>query len=83
MTDLKIHTSDVLEHARHARRPVLLTRRGRGVAVLLGVEEYEILVDRLAFMEAIEEGARSLDRGEVHPHREAVKILKSFGRRDA
>lgn len=46
ITDLKAHAAEIVDHARDSGRPVLLTRRGRGVAVILGLEEYEALRDR-------------------------------------
>ena len=79
ITDLKQRASEIVDHARKTRRPVLLTRRGRGVAVLLDVEEFETLNDRAAFIEAVEEGAEAARAGDLHPHEEAMKILDSFG----
>ena len=34
LTDLKVNPGRVVRHAVEAHRPVLLTRRGRGVAVM-------------------------------------------------
>jgi len=48
ITDLKAHAAEIVDHARTSRRPVLLTRRGRGVAVVVSLEEYEALRDRAA-----------------------------------
>ena len=48
ITDLKAHAAEIVDHARSSRRPILLTRRGRGVAVLLDLEEFEALRDRAA-----------------------------------
>ena len=41
LTDLKTRAGAVVDRLRRSRRPVLLTRRGRGVAVLMDLEEYE------------------------------------------
>ena len=46
VTELKTRASALVEQVRRSRRPMLLTRRGHGVAVLLDLEEYERLVDR-------------------------------------
>ena len=79
ITDLKAHASEIVEHARQSQRPVLLTRRGRGVAVLLDLEQYEELVERAAFIAAVEAGARSAAEGRLHSNEEAMRILDSFG----
>ena len=78
VTELKTQAAKIVEHACKSRRPVLLTRRGRGVAVLLDLEEYEDLVERKAFVEAVEAGARSVSTRKLHSDDEAMKILESF-----
>lgn len=83
LTELKTGASALVDHVRRSRRPVLLTRRGRGVAVLIDLEEYERLVDRAAFIEAVEKGAQATADGDLHPQADAEKILKSFGKTDA
>lgn len=80
ITDLKTRAAEIVDHARRSGRPVLLTRRGRGVAVLLDLDEYESLADRAAFVQAVEEGAQAARKGDLVSHSEAVRILESFGR---
>ena len=80
LADLKAHAGALVDHARRTKRPVLLTRRGRGVAVLIDLEEYERLADREEFVAAVEEGARAAAAGDTVPHEEAVAVLESFGR---
>ena len=47
--------------------------------MLLDVEEYERLVERAEFVEAIAEGMEAAARGEIADHEEAQRILDSFG----
>lgn len=79
ISDLKARAAEIVEQARRTHRPILLTRHGRGVAVLLDVEEYENLTERAAFVQAVDAGARAVQAGDVHPHDEAAAILGSFG----
>ena len=79
ISELKRRAAKIVDQTRQTGRPVLLTRRGRGIAVLLDVEEYETLTDRAAFIEAVQEGAEAARAGDLHPHEEARKILDSFG----
>ncbi|MBW2701935.1 MAG: type II toxin-antitoxin system Phd/YefM family antitoxin [Deltaproteobacteria bacterium] len=83
LTELKTRASALVRHVHRSRRPVLLTRRGRGVAVLIDLEEYERLVQRADFIEAVEKGAKAAADGDLHPHADAEKILNSFGSTDA
>lgn len=63
LTDLKVNPGRVVRHAANARRPVLLTSRGRGVAVVQSVAEYEQSEEERAFMRAVIAGLADLDAG--------------------
>ena len=80
ITDLKAHASEMVTKACASRRPVLLTRRGRGVAVLIGLDAYEQLETRAIFVDTVREGVRAAERGDLHPDTDAEAILDSFGR---
>ena len=79
VTDLKIKSAEILNQVRRNRRPVLLTRRGTGVAVLIDLAEYETLVERASFIDAVRAGAAAAAKGDLHPDAEASRILDSFG----
>jgi prevent-host-death family protein len=63
LSDLKINPGKVVNHAKDSHRPVLVTSRGRGIAVLQGLEEYEKNVEELAFTKAIVKGMLDIKEG--------------------
>ena len=63
LTDLKANPGRVVKHAMDARRPVLLTSRGRGVAVVQAVTDYEEGEEERAFMRAVVAGLADLEAG--------------------
>ena len=63
ITDLKINPGRVIRHAADAHRPVLLTRRGRGVAVVQSVADYETAEDERSFMRAVVAGLADFEAG--------------------
>lgn len=63
LTDLKVNPGRVVKHATDAHRPVLLTRRGRGVAVVQAVIDYETAEEERAFMRAVVGGLADLEAG--------------------
>ena len=63
LTDLKINPGRVVKHAVEARRPVLLTSRGRGVAVVQSLSEYESAEEERAFMRAVVAGLADVEAG--------------------
>ncbi len=62
LTDLKVNPGRVVKHAAEAHRPVLLTRGGRGVAVMQSVSDYELAAEERAFMRAVVVGISRLGR---------------------
>jgi prevent-host-death family protein len=60
-SDLKVNPGRVLKHAEQAHRPVLLTSRGRGVAVVQSVADYERAEEERAFMRAVVQGLAELE----------------------
>ena len=63
LTDLKANPGRLVRHVTESHRPVLLTRRGRGVAVVQSVTEYESAQEERAFMRAVVEGPCDLEEG--------------------
>lgn len=63
LTDLKTNPGRVVRHVADSRRPVLLTSRGRGVAVVQSVAEFEAAEESRAFMRAVVEGLSDLEEG--------------------
>jgi prevent-host-death family protein len=63
LTDLKVNPDRVVEHATDAHRAVLLTSRGRGVAVVKSVNDDEAAEEERAFMRAVVTGLTDLEAG--------------------
>ncbi|ACL72009.1 type II toxin-antitoxin system Phd/YefM family antitoxin [Thioalkalivibrio sulfidiphilus] len=63
LTDLKVNPGRVVKHASETHRPVLLTSRGRGVAVVQSVVDYEKAEEERDFMRAVVAGLADLEAG--------------------
>lgn len=63
LTDLKVNPGRVVRHVTDVHRPVLLTSRGRGVAVVQSVSDFEQAENERAFMRAIMQGMADLEEG--------------------
>lgn len=51
----------VVKHVTEAHRPVLLTNRGRGVAVVQSISDYEKAEEERAFMRTVVTGLADLE----------------------
>ncbi len=75
LTDLKVNPGKVVRHAAEVHRPVLLTSRGRGVAIVQSVTDYEAAEEEREFMRAVVAGLADLDAGRALSLEEAKARL--------
>ena len=65
LSDLKINPGKVVNHAKNTHRPVLVTSRGRGVAVVQGLDDYENIKEELEFVKSVAQGLMESKEGET------------------
>ena len=65
LSDLKVNPGKVVNQVKDTHRPVLLTSRGRGVAVVQNLEDYEKDQEERAFMKAVAQGMMDVKNGRV------------------
>ncbi len=75
LSDLKINPGKVINRAKDNHRPILLTSRGRGIAVVQGLDEYEKNEEERAFMRAVAQGLIDIKEGNELGLDEAKKKL--------
>lgn len=75
LSDLKVNPGKVVGHANDTHRPILLTSRGRGVAVVQGLEDFEKTAEELRFVKAVAQGLADIREGKTVTLNEARKIL--------
>ena len=63
LTDLKVNPGRIVKRTGEVHRPILLTSRGRGVAVVQSVADYEKGEEERAFMRAVVQGLSDLEEG--------------------
>jgi prevent-host-death family protein len=63
LSDLKINPGKIVNRAKDTHRPILLTSRGRGIAVVQGLEEYEKNEEEKEFMKAVTQGLMEIKEG--------------------
>ncbi|MCH8261700.1 MAG: type II toxin-antitoxin system Phd/YefM family antitoxin [Proteobacteria bacterium] len=75
LSDLKINPGKIVNRTKDTHRPILLTSRGRGVAVMQGLEEYENHEEERAFIKAIAQGLMEIKEGKEQTLAEVKKKL--------
>lgn len=75
LSDLKVNPGKVVNHTKETHRPVLITSRGRGVAVVQCLEDFEKTAEELAFVKAVAEGLLDVKEGKSMELSEAKRRL--------
>ncbi len=76
ITDFKTRGSQIVEQVARTHRPVLVTRRGHGVAVIVALDDFERMRAEIAFGRAVDEGAAQARRGEFASDAEVDAVLR-------
>ena len=75
ISDLKVNPGKIIRQVHEARWPVLLTNRGRGLAVLQALSDFETDSEERTFMRAVLKGMVDLEEGRELSFEEAKKYL--------
>ena len=72
ITDLKVNPGRIVNQVDKTSRPVLLTSRGRGVAIVQSLKDYEAQSEEHAFLRDVVRGLMDLEDG----HEISLKDVK-------
>lgn len=75
LSDLKVNPGRVVSQVDKTHRPVLLTSRGRGVAVVQSLKDYEEETEERAFLRGVVQGLMDLEEGREMTLEEVKKRL--------
>jgi len=63
LTTMKVNPGKIVRQVDETRRPVLLTSRGRGVAVVQALADYEAESEERVFLRDVVQGLMDLEEG--------------------
>ena len=75
LSDFRAGIASFVKQVTETGRPVVLTQRGRGVAVLVGVHEYQGMQERLELLEDVYLAEAQLKAGKGIPHSKAKEMV--------
>ena len=76
LSDLKANPGKIVRHVAEEHRPVLLTSRGRGVAVVQNLQDFEAATEERSFMRAVLKGMIDLEEGR---EKTLLQVKKELG----
>ena len=76
VSDLRQNMAEVMESIDTEKRPVILTKHGRGRYILLSIEDYNRITAFDTLYRAIDEGVADIEAGRVSDFREFARVLR-------
>lgn len=75
VSEFRARSAEVLDQVRSSGRPVVLTQRGRGAAILLDIHSYQALLEELEILRDVVAGRAELRAGLGVDHDEVAQDL--------
>ena len=76
VSDLRQNMAEIMESIDNDKRPVILTKHGRGKYILLSIDDYNQLAAISELYKAIDEGIADIEAGRVSDFRGFAKQLR-------
>jgi len=77
MSEVRNAMASYIKQVRNTKRPVIITQHGRGVAVLLGANEFEAMQEQIELLSDVQTSLNQVAKGEGVSHQKAKdKLLK-------
>ncbi len=81
ISDFKAKASDWLRRIMEKRETIILTQNGKAAGVLISPLIYDEWIEKMRFIQAVEQGLTDLEEGRKTPHKAVVEQMKKrFGR---
>ena len=77
MSEVRNAMASYIKQVHDTKRPVIITQHGKGVAVLLGANEFEAMQEKIELLSDVQTSLNQLTKGEGISHQKAKdKLLK-------
>ncbi len=81
MSEFRSGVASFLKQVHDTKRPLVITQHGKGVAVLLDVNEFEVMQDKIELYEDLEKSITQIEAGSGVSHDDAKKqVLKRINK---
>ena len=75
LSEVRNSMANFIKQVHNTKRPVIITQHGKGVAVLLGANEFEAMQEKIELLSDIQISLNQLEKGGGISHRDAKKKL--------
>jgi len=81
VSEFRANAMSLISQARKNHRPIILTQHGKTSAVVVGIEEYQEMLETLEYLRKNNEAEQDIDAGKGVAHGEARKAIYARAKR--
>lgn len=81
LSEFRADATNLISKARKNHRPILLTQRGKTSAVVVGIEEYQEMLETLEYLRKNNDAEQDILAGNGLTHGEAKKAIYARAKR--
>ncbi|HAM52206.1 MAG TPA: prevent-host-death family protein [Nitrospiraceae bacterium] len=81
LSEFRANAAGFIKQVQQTKRPLVITSHGKSAAVLMGVSEYESLIDEIELLQDIKTAEQQIDRGKGLSHQQAKQRVLAKLRR--
>lgn len=75
LSAFRSNAAALIDQVSESKRPIVITRRGKGAAVFLGLNEYEALLEKLEILQDVRQAEAQLQEGRGLEHDQARQYI--------
>ncbi len=75
LSEVRTGIASFIKQVHNTKRPVIITQHGKGVAVLLDVNEYESMQEKIELLTDIQTSINQIDNGDGVDHDKAKEMI--------
>ena len=75
LTEFRANVAAFVKKVRKSKRPIVITQHGKSSAVMLGVEEYESLIEKIEILQDIHLAEKQLSDGKAIEHEDVRRQI--------
>lgn len=81
LSEVRNSMASFIKQVHDTKRPVIITQHGKGIAVLLGANEFEAMQEKIELLSDIQTSLNQLEKGAGISHKDAKeKLLKRISK---
>ncbi|MBU2591411.1 MAG: type II toxin-antitoxin system Phd/YefM family antitoxin [Nitrospinota bacterium] len=81
LSEVRNGMANFIKQVHDTKRPLIITQHGKGIAVLLGANEFEAMQEKIELLSDIQTSLNQLEKGSGISHKDArEKLLKQVSK---